>query len=56
MLRYIDDWLAKNPTILKEAGISKMIVTNSESDLPFDDEYVTYSIITVEMSYTKMYL
>jgi hypothetical protein len=56
MLRYLDDWLARHPLILQDAGISKIIVTDSQSDIPFDDEYVTHSIITVQMSYTKMYL
>jgi hypothetical protein len=56
MLRYIDDWIARHPLILQDAGIGIMKVTNSESDIPFDDEYVTHSIITIQMSCTKMYL
>jgi len=56
MLRYIDDWIARHPIILAPQGIATMRVTDSDSDLPFDDEHVTRSLIMVQMSCTKMYL
>jgi len=56
MLRYLDDWIARHPTILADAGISTMKVTDSDSDLPFDNDTVTRSLMQVQMTCTKMYL
>jgi hypothetical protein len=56
MLRFIDDWIARHPRILADQGISTMKVNDADSSLPFDNNQVTRSQITVQMTCTKMYL
>jgi hypothetical protein len=56
MLRIIDDWIARHPRILADQGISTMKVNDADSSLPFDNDQVTRSQITVQMTCTKMYL
>ena len=55
MLRLIDDWISRHPTILEKEGFPNIASTDSKSSVPFNDNSVTHSIITVTMPFTRLY-